>query len=208
MKSLGNSWACINFHKKSRNAKFSSRGSPNYKRVPSGATRWAGKSVLKPKKIQNWQNFLQICWNLDGRSITKYHAQPKKPRPRFRAYHAFCVVLLLSLVLPSGFWSSLCKHDFVPNNGFSCAWACPCPCFPSPTASQDECWSSQAKSLDQPLPLAQVKWALPSSFRAVLAIFLYVFATSMRPPWFMYLCGRVTVCFFFMIIWQIRCHLC
>ena len=114
------------------------------------------ENLFWSQKIQNWQNFLQICWNLDWRSIIEYHAQPKKPWPRFRAYHAFCIVLLLSLVLPSRFWSSLCKHDFVPNNGFSCAWACSCPFFPLPTASQYECWPSQAKSLDQ--PLSPVEW--------------------------------------------------
>ena len=41
-------------------------------------------------KIQNWQNFLQIPWNLDWRCLIKYHAQPKRLQPRFGADHAFC----------------------------------------------------------------------------------------------------------------------
>ena len=49
MKSLGHSWACINFHKKSKNFNFSSRRSLKRKRASSGATRRAEKPVLQPK---------------------------------------------------------------------------------------------------------------------------------------------------------------
>ena len=95
MKSLGHSWACINFHTKSKNVKFSSRRSPNHKRAQGGATRRARKPVLWPK-IQNWQNFLQIPWNLDWKSLIKYHAQPKKLRPRFEVCHTFYTALMPS----------------------------------------------------------------------------------------------------------------
>ena len=88
MKLLGHSWACINFHKKSINTKFSSIISPNRKHAQGGATRQAEKPVLWPK-IQKWQNFLQTPWNLDWRYIIKCHAQPTNLRPRFETFHVF-----------------------------------------------------------------------------------------------------------------------
>ena len=151
------------------------------------------ENLFWSQKIQNWQNFLQICWNLEWRSIIKYHAQPKKLRPRFGAYHAFCVVLVPSLVLPLGFWSLHCKHEFVPNNDFSCAWACPCLCLPSPTASQDEYWPSQAKSLHQPQSPAPMKWTLSSSFRQ-----LDGFAECFVTPW---LLADIHVAYFFALVY-------
>ena len=81
-------------------------------------------------------------------STIKCYAEPKKLRPKFGVYHAFYDALVPSLALPLGFWSSLCKHDFVPNNDSSCASACSFPFWHSPIASPNEYWPSQAKSLD------------------------------------------------------------
>ena len=148
MKYLGHSWAYINFHKKSKNIKFSSRISLKRKRAPSGATRRAGKPVLWPK-TQKWQNFLQIYWNLVWRSPIRCHVQPKKLRPRFEVDQAFFDVSVPSLASLLGSSSSLCKHVCRPNSGFSCAWACLFPYYPSPTTSQYECWLSQVKSAAQ-----------------------------------------------------------
>ena len=95
MKCFGHSWTYIIYHKKPKNVKFSFRRSPKRKHASGGATSRAEKPVLWPK-IQKWQNFLQIPWNLGWRSIIKYHAQPKKLRPRFTAYHVFCASLVPS----------------------------------------------------------------------------------------------------------------
>ena len=50
MKCFSHFWACIIYHEKSKNIKFSSRRCPNHKRASGRATRWAEKSVLRHKK--------------------------------------------------------------------------------------------------------------------------------------------------------------
>ena len=98
------------------------------------ALRVGQENLCLGPKIQNWQNFSQISWNLGWMPTIKNYARPKKLRPKFGAYHAFCDALVPSLALPSGSWPSPSKRDFVPNSGSSCAWAFYFPFFPSPTA--------------------------------------------------------------------------
>ena len=120
------------------------------------ALRIGQENLFWGQKIQNWLHFFQISWNLGWRSLIKYYSGPKKLRPKFGVYHTFCDALVPSLTLPSGTWFAPCKHDFVPNNGSSCALACSFPCWPSPKNSQDEYWPSQSKSLYQ--PQSPVQW--------------------------------------------------
>ena len=96
------------------------------------ALRVGRKNLCLGQKIQNWQKFSQISWNLGWMSTIKHYAGPKKLRPKFGVYHAFCDALVPSLALPSRSWFTPCKHDFAPNNGSSCAWACYFPIWPSP----------------------------------------------------------------------------
>ena len=67
MKYLNHSRACIIYHNKPKNIKFSSRICSNHKRASSDATHRVEILVLQPK-FQKWQKFLQICWNLEWRS--------------------------------------------------------------------------------------------------------------------------------------------
>ena len=60
------------FWEKSRNTNFSSRGAANYKRAPSGATRRAEKSVLRPKKsklTKSFPNFLKFGLNFHHQAL-------------------------------------------------------------------------------------------------------------------------------------------
>ena len=52
MKCLGHTRACITYHEKSKNIKFSSSKCPNHKRARRRATRWAEKSVLQAKNFK------------------------------------------------------------------------------------------------------------------------------------------------------------
>ena len=51
------------------------------------------------------------------------------PWPISGVDHALFFLLMPSLGLPLNSLFVPCKHDFVPNNGFSCVWACTCPCL-------------------------------------------------------------------------------
>ena len=136
------------------------------------------KNLCLGQKNQNLQNVFQISWNLGWVSSIMHYAGPRKLWPKFEVYHAFCDTLMPSLTLPSGSWFVPCKHYFLPNNDSSCASTCSFPFFPSPTASPNEYWPSQAKFLNQPQSLAQWMSSRFGSFGQLASSHVY-FAT----PW-------------------------
>ena len=60
-----------------------------------GSRTVGGKNLCVAQKIHNWQNFLQISWNLSWESPIKYHAQSKRLWPKFGVNWAFSVILVL-----------------------------------------------------------------------------------------------------------------
>ena len=52
MKCFGNTWACINYHEKSKTIKFSSSKCPDHKRARRRATHLAEKHVLQAKNFK------------------------------------------------------------------------------------------------------------------------------------------------------------
>ena len=63
---------------------------PNERVTPIG-----GENLCLAQKIHNWQNFLQISWNLGWESPIKYHAQSKRLWPKFGVDRAFSFVFVL-----------------------------------------------------------------------------------------------------------------
>jgi len=59
-KFLGNFWACINFHKESKNEKFFSKGSPYRNRASGGTTHLPKKPVFSLKYKKSLPNFLKF----------------------------------------------------------------------------------------------------------------------------------------------------
>ena len=107
MKCLGHSWACIFHQKKSKNANHLWFGSPNRMGRAWRATRWVKKPVLG-QNFQNWQNLLQISWNLDWRFFIKGNDEPRMPQTISRVLHPLFASLKLSLPLLSNSRFSLC----------------------------------------------------------------------------------------------------